>query len=161
MFKKSIVCPECRTRGAVKSALGRIRCRNVSCRHYDSSALHEPMEIPQGRPGPTTAHQGAFDPGADGIRIRYRNFRGDETEFFGDRRTVRFTKAHMSIRVAPTGTRISLWQKFVQNLGALKRGEPAAQPTGVERQILGYHRKRGTTSPRYEALRRKYPNWNP
>ncbi len=159
--KRTVVCPECRTRGAVKTALGRIRCRNQNCKHYDESAAYEPLSVSEGSPAVRTTPQGNFDPGVHRITIRYRNFRGDDTEVVGDARTIRFKKAHVTVRVAPTGRRIALWQKFIQNRDDLKRYEGRREPTGVERQILGYHRKRGTTSPRYEELRRKYPEWNP
>ena len=33
-------------------------------------------------------------------------------------------------------------------------------PTPQERRVLEYHAKRGTTSPRCEELRRKYPDWS-
>ncbi len=165
LFKKTVVCPECRTRGAVKTVFGHVRCRNRGCGRFDESALAEPAVLAQ-EPAPRPAHDGTFDPGEHRITIHYRNFRGDETEYVGDRRTIRFKKAHMTVRVAPTGKRIALWQKFVQNLDELKRYAPGrdiagAEPTPVERQILSFHRKHGTASPRYEALRRKYPDWNP
>jgi hypothetical protein len=145
----------------VKTTLGRVRCRNRTCKHYDESATYEPLGAPEGSPAVRAAPQGTFDPGAHRIVVRYRNFRGDDTEVVGDARTLRFQKAHVTLRVAPTGRRITLWQKFIQNLDDIKTYAGRPQPTGVERQILGYHRKRGTTSPRYEGLCRKYPDWNP
>ena len=32
-------------------------------------------------------------------------------------------------------------------------------PTPRERQVLAYHKKYGTTSPLYEKIRAKYPDW--
>lgn len=160
LLKKTVVCPECRTRGAVK-ILGRIRCRNRACTHYDEATGREPSGPPEAASPSRPAQRGSFDPGAHRIVVRYRNFRGDDTEYAGDARTIRFKRAHVTLRVAPTGRRIALWQRFVQNLEDLKRVAPHAGATPVERQILGYHTKRGTTSPRYEALRRKYPHWLP
>ena len=159
--KKTVVCPDCRTRGALKTALGRIRCRNRACSRYDEAAAQEPLGASEGASPSRPVPQGVFDPGTHRIVVRYRNFRGDDTEYVGDGRTIRFRKAHVTLRVAPTGRRIALWQKFVQNLDDLKRAAPRAEATPVERQILGYHTKRRTTSPRFEALRRKYPHWHP
>jgi hypothetical protein len=161
LFKKTVVCPECRARGAVKTAFGRVRCPNRSCQHYDADVVYEAGERAQGAPTPGAVPQGTFDPGADRILLRYRNFRGDDTEYVGDRRTIRFKKAHVTLRVAPTGKRIALWKKFIKNLEDLRPYERREEATAVERQILGYHRKHGTTSPRYEELRRTYPEWSP
>jgi|MudIll2142460700_1097286.scaffolds.fasta_scaffold670167_1 hypothetical protein len=159
LLKKSMVCPNCRTPGAVKHTFGRTRCRNPACRHYDPSLAYESVR-PSLAPGqPRRVPQGTFEPGPETITIRYRNYRGDDIELRGDRRTIRFRKAHVSLCVAPTGQRIALWQRFVRNLDELKQYVPRDTPTAVERQILSYHRKHGTTSPRYEDVRRKYPDW--
>ena len=80
-------------------------------------------------------------------------------EFQGDRTTVRSGKAHVSLRVLPTGKRIALAKKFVRNLNELESwSRPEARLLPVERQVLGYHRKHGTTSPRYEEILRKHPD---
>ena len=53
----------------------------------------------------------------------------------------------------------------IQNLteveGAMLQQVAPAQvwPTPRERQILGYHKKNGTSSPRSEQVRAKYPTW--
>ena len=160
LFKKTVICPECRTRGAVKTAFGQVRCRNRGCARFDETALAEPAVLAE-EPAPRPAHHGTFDPGENRVTIRYRNFRGDDTEYVGDGRTIGFKRAHVTVRVAPAGKRIALWQKFVGNLDELKRLAPSPEPAPRERQILRYHTKHGTTSPRYQALRRKYPDWNP
>ncbi len=160
LFKKTVVCPECRTRGAMKTAFGQVRCRNRGCARFHESALAEPAAL-SAEPVPQPAHHGTFDPGEHRIMIHYRTFRGDDTAYVGDGRTIRFKKAHVTVQVAPTGERIALWQKFVKNLEELKRLAPSAEPAPRERQILRYHTRHGTTSPRYEALRRKYPDWTP
>ncbi len=159
LLKKSVVCPDCRTRGAVKIAFARVRCRNPACRHYDPSLAFASVRQSLAPEQPRTAPQGDFNPGPEAITIRYRNYRGDDVEFTGDRRTIRFCKAHVSVRVAPTGKRIALWQRFVRDLEELRRHAPSGMPTAVERQILSYHRNHGTTSPRYEEVWRKYPDW--
>ena len=158
-FQKSVVCPECRTRGAVKGFGSKVRCPNPSCPNYDS-------EIPSGFASvsvkPSSTHRGTFDPGSDRVILQYRNFRGESVEFEADRASARWTKHHVSVRVVPTGKRIRLVTKFVKNpdeLGSMKEKD-LPKPTPVERQILGYHKKHDTTSPRYEELRRKYPDWD-
>lgn len=68
-------------------------------------------------------------------------------------------------RVAPTGRKIALSRDRIQNLSEVEAATPQqvapgqSWPTPQERQILGYHKKHGTTSSRYEEVREKYPNW--
>jgi hypothetical protein len=41
-----------------------------------------------------------------------------------------------------------------------ERVEPGQNwPTPREHQVLSYHKKHRTTSPLYEKIRAKYPNW--
>ncbi len=162
-LKRIALCPECRSKGAVRDWKGAVRCRRPGCRHYDSSLLKEGRPFDVSHPVARRSHTGSFDPGPHGVMIRYRNFEGDDVEFEGDRRTVRFRKAHISVRAAPTGRRISLAKKFIENLSDLKPNPafPVPEPSRVERQILAFHHRRGSTSPRYEELRRKYPSWTP
>jgi hypothetical protein len=39
------------------------------------------------------------------------------------------------------------------------RTVPEIAPTPLKRQVLNYHNKRRRSSPRYESIRAKYPNW--
>lgn len=157
--KKTIVCPECRSRGAVKAFTG-VKCPNRSCRNYDASLPPSLATLPTAtRPG--SALSGSFNPGANAITIRYRNHRGEEAEYVGDKTTVRSIHEHISVRVAPTGKRIALAKKFIQNLAQLPPAAAAPMPSGTDRQILSFHSRRGSTSARYEELRRKYPHWQP
>lgn len=98
------------------------------------------------------------------IAIRYRNFKGEEKTFTADAESIRRKRNHIVASVAPTGQNISLSRDRIQNLQeveqALSHQAEAARsiPTKRERQVLGYHKKHGTTSPLYEQIRAKYPN---
>jgi|GEM_PF-1293260 len=169
-FKKSTaaphgVCPECRTAGALSSFKGP-RCPNPSCSHYDSTlALGGFTEAPA--PSMRSNFEGNFDPGADSLRIQYRNYLGQDRVFTGDSKSVRKGKNSFSVRVTPTGKRIRFKKKFVRNAEELERlakpkdGDGGAVPMGTERQVLSYHIKKGSTSPRFEELRKKFPTWDP
>lgn len=72
---------------------------------------------------------------------------------------------HLVGRVAPTGGKIALARDRIQNLGEVEAGLPQRVasgqpwPTPRERQVLGYHKKHGTSSSLFEQTRAKYPNW--
>lgn len=160
-FGSETQCPECGKPGA-KKFLWQVKCRNMACGRFDRGFLYA-------TPGSTTSSshmpaprqrvlKGGFDPGAHAVQIRYRNFQGEEKSFTGDRRTVRRRGNHISVCLAPTGKRVSLARDRIQNateLDSLAREESKLTPK--ERQIVGYHRKRGSTSALYESLKRKYP----
>ena len=99
------------------------------------------------------------------LAIRYRNFKGEEKTFTADIESMRRKHNHITASVAPTGERISLSRDRIQNLNEVEQAlpelaEPAGpRPTGRERQVLNYHKRRGTSSPLYEKIRAKYPNW--
>ncbi len=151
-----IQCPSCGRKGARKSE-DRIRCPNPSCPYFDASLARR-----QG--GTTVAKRGDFSP-ARPLAIRYRNFQGQEKTFTADAESAARKKNHIVVRVVPTGERIALSRDRIQNLheveGALpSRPEPAEpSPTPRERRVLTYHKNRKTTSPLYEQIRAKYPDW--
>ncbi len=100
------------------------------------------------------------------MKIGYVNFRGEERRFDAERSSVRQKGEHVTARVAPTGKVIALSKKWIRNMAELQGLVSQAAESDallkslrppVERQILGYHRKRKSTSPRYEALLKKYP----
>ena len=100
----------------------------------------------------------AFDPGARAIQIQYLNFRSEMKTFVGDKGTIRAKGKFVSLRVAPTGRRVTFNRECIQNradVDAAMRQFPAPNP--VEAQILGYYRKHGGSTPRYEQLRKKFP----
>jgi hypothetical protein len=99
------------------------------------------------------------------IEIRYRNFRNEEKTFTSDATTIERKGNHLSVQVAPKGIRIALSRSRVLNLSEVEASFPQrvapdqSWPTPRERQVLNYHKKYGTTSPLYEKIRAKYPNW--
>ncbi|SRR5258708_27414703 len=152
-----IDCPNCGTAGARKTRDGTIRCKNQTCQNFDASfALGRRIA-----PVPT---RGDFRP-EHPVSIRYVNFVGQNRDFSVERDSLLRRKNHIVAQVAPTGRKITLSRDRVQNLseveGNMAQRVKAGQkwPTPRERQILGYHKKHGTTSPRYEQVRTKYPNW--
>lgn len=74
-------------------------------------------------------------------------------------------KNHISVKVAPKGVRIALARDRILNLNDVEAAFPQRiapdqdWPTPRERQILNYHKYHRTTSPRFESIRAKYPNW--
>jgi hypothetical protein len=101
-----------------------------------------------------------IDPGARAIRIQYLNHRGEIKTYTGDRSTLKATGAHVSLRLAPTGKRVSFSKDCIQNRPEVEQAlGQGSEPSAVEKQILGYHRKHGTTSPRFEEVRRKFPGY--
>ncbi len=159
--KKVIVCPECRTRGAVKTFTG-VKCRNPGCPKYDPSiGSISPESLPvTTRPG--AVFHGNFDPGPNATTIRYRNYRGEDAEYVVDKTSIRSKHEHITAQALPTGKRIALAKQFIQNLPDVPEiAQAEAGPSGNERRILSFHLKRGSTSPLFEELRRKYPDWKP
>jgi hypothetical protein len=74
-------------------------------------------------------------------------------------------KNHWSVRTSPSGYYFALSRDRIQNLAAVEAALPQrvapgqALPTARERQVLAYHKKYKSTSPLYEQIRAKYPNW--
>jgi hypothetical protein len=100
-----------------------------------------------------------FDPGPAAIRIQYLNFRGQQKTFTGDRTTLRAKGKHVSLRLAPTGRRVTFSKECIQNFAEVEAALGQVPVlTAVETQIASYYKKHGGTSPRLEALRRKYPH---
>ena len=167
-FGKEIVCPACGTPGA-KKFFGTIKCRTMSCRHYDhdfaqqldlgQGSMQQPSEVASA-PRISTFHTGDFDPGAYRVDIVYRNFRNEEHTYEGDVRTARWTRKHLSFCLSPTGKRVSFSSDRIRNLREVEhkiRNSP--MPNVNERCILNFHKRRGSSSPLYDSLRRKYPDF--
>ena len=150
-------CPNCGTPGARKMRDDKVQCKNQKCPNFDASyAL--------GRHIAPVPSEGDFRP-EHPVSIRYVNFVGQSRDFSAERDSLIRKKNHIVAEVAPTGRKIALSRDRIQNLSEVegsmpKRVQPGQNwPTPRERQILGYHKKNGTTSPRYEQVRAKYPNW--
>jgi hypothetical protein len=167
-------CPNCGTPGAVKSG-GKWRCPNSICQNFDPSLQQQSgsgavqsasggqMQTPASA-GASERLKGNFAP-QKALNIRYRNFQGQEKTFTADAGSAVRKKNHIVVRVAPTGRHISLARDRIQNLAEVEaafaqRVDPGQDwPTARERQVMGYHKKHGSTSPRYEEVRKKYPKW--
>ncbi len=151
-------CPYCGTKGARKSG-GAIRCPNPHCPNFDPDLA--------GEYSPTTPEwtsKGSFAIGSP-VKVRYRNYQGQQKTFTGDAASTRRRGNHISLRVAPKGVRITLSRDRIENLQEVESTLPQSVapgqegPSPRERQVLAYHKKRGTRSALYEQIRAKYPNW--
>lgn len=145
-------CPNCGAMATI--AGGAVYCSNPSCANFS----------PTRAAAKSSRHSGNFSPQKP-IEIRYRNFRNEEKTFTSDASTIERKRNHLSIQVAPSGERIALSRSRILNLAQVEasfpqRVEPNQPwPTARERQVLNYHKKYGTTSPLYQKIRAKYPNW--
>lgn len=154
---KTIECPNCGTAEARKARDGTVRCKNPKCTYFDASLM-------LGRRIAPVPMEGSFQP-EHPVSIRYVNFVSQSRDFSAERDSLERKRNHIVAQVAPTGRKITLSRDRIQNLSEVEgnmpnRIEPGQSwPTGRERQILNYHKKHGTTSPRYEQARAKYPNW--
>ena len=157
----NLQCPVCRTAGAQRTAEGRTRCTNPSCPNFDAS-LRASGTLPQA--GTTLRMKSSFKP-VQPVIIRYRNFAGQDRTFVAEMDSLGRKGNHLVGRVEPTGKKIALSRDRIQNLeeiesGPTQRVAPGQPlPTPRERQVLGYHKKHGTSSPLFEKIRAKYPNW--
>jgi hypothetical protein len=154
-------CPRCGTKGARKSQ-GQTRCPNPSCPFFDISLRGAERSSRVGGASPPKRKD--FSP-VSPLAIQYRNFQGEEKTFTADSETLRRKRNHVIARVAPTGRSISLSRDRIQNLEEVEQAvakitesQPPG-PTARERQVLGYHKKHKSTSPLYEEIRAKYPDW--
>lgn len=155
-----IKCPNCGREGAKKSGDGYI-CPNPHCKWFDSAlapgSSNQQVMTPLG-----TTDKSASGPS---ITISYRNFKGELKTFDADPESIMQKKNCMSFKSPASRGRIALSRDRIQNLSEVeaampKRVEPGqAFPTARERQVLGYHKKYKTTSPLYEQIRAKFPNW--
>lgn len=160
-----IKCPACGTRGA-KSVGDTIRCLNPVCQFFSPHATPE-ARAARARVRAAQAKQprATYVPSGDTVSIQYRNFRDESKTFTADRISLKRRHNHIVARVAPSWRQLSLSRDRIENLSEIDAHLPerdrsgAPQPTGRERQVLGYHKKYGTTSPLYEKIRVKYPNW--
>lgn len=170
LFSGKINCPDCGSPGAKKSG-GRVLCPNISCQNFDSEAA-EAQRASGAQPRSAAARPASAAPasrpqpmGTETIVVRYRNFQGVEKTFSADPDTARRKGKHISLCIAPKGIRVALARDRIQNLSEVEAvcsqrvGEGQSLPTPVERQVLSYHKKHGTTSARYESARAKYPDW--
>jgi hypothetical protein len=159
-----IECPRCGTRGA-KEIKGRIHCPNPTCTYYsktmgkrDADPARNSITFSQQPDVPAEVPAGSF-------AIQYRNFRGQGKTFVAEAASARCAKNHVSVKVAPQGARISLSRDRIVNLTEVDAALPQRlapgldEPTPRERQVMTYHKNRRSTSPLFERIRAKYPDW--
>ena len=161
-FDDAVKCPKCGTWGASKS-FWKVKCTNPSCEKYDSehAAAYQQSRVN----GKTAAEvftrlKGKADPNDYTMRIRYQNFRGDEIIYSAHPGTAYRQGEFVVARLAPTGRRAAFKLARIQNrsdVEVILRENP--QPSTAERRILHYHLRRRTSSPAFEKLRQKYPNY--
>jgi len=165
-------CPDCGTPGARKVD-NQIRCFNPLCKNFNPSLGGESAQPPTAPPPEQlqTPQQSSFSSGPGGpvpagsIAIQYRNFQGQSKVFHAEIASLYRGKNHIMAKVAPKGQRISLSRDRIQNLREVEDvmprrvGPDQEWPSARERQVLSYHKKHHSTSPLYEKVRAKYPNW--
>jgi hypothetical protein len=155
-----IKCPHCGAEGARKSG-EEIRCPNRHCIWFDP-------DLGESEAGAETtappAPRGNFAP-ARTITIEYSNHQGQRKMFTGDTDSAARNGNHISMRVGPSGIRISFSRDRIRNLREVESAFPQRVaegqewPTPRERQVMNYHKSRNSSSPLYERIRSKYPHW--
>ncbi len=104
--------------------------------------------------------KGGADLNEYSLKIRYRNFRGDEIIYSADPESLYNMGEFVVVRLAPTGRLVTFRRSRIQNrseVEAVLNENP--QPATNERRVLRYHLRRGSTSPAFERLREKYPRF--
>jgi hypothetical protein len=153
-------CPQCGTKGA-RTSNGQTRCPNPSCQYFDGSLGRGGVLRMAGSRAPRRSD---FSP-ARPLAIRYRNFQGQEKTFTAAKESLQKKNNHIIARVAPTGEKIALSRDRIQNLTQVEEALPQTvdpsqpRPTKRERQVLSFHKKHKSTSPLYEKIRAKFPDW--
>lgn len=167
-----IECPRCGTRGA-KEINGQVHCPNPTCSNFsksmekgDTAPASASLTFTQS--GTSSADSFADSPAIvppGSFAIRYKDFRGKNRTFVAQAASAQRNKNHIRVQVAPNGVRIALARERILNLDEVdaafpQRIEPGqAWPTPRERQVMTYHKKHRSTSPLYESIRARYPNW--
>ena len=90
------------------------------------------------------------------VHIRYTNHEGEDRTYTADSWSIRDRGRFISAQLAPTGRRCTFRKEQVKNMDEIKpRIDPVSLLSPTERQILGYHKKHGTTSSRYREIQQK------
>ena len=159
--KKDNNCPNCGTAGAQITG-AQVRCLNPSCQYFQSASGRSEA------PRPTASSpQGISGAPSQPVTIQYQNFQGQQKTFTADASTLKRSRDHILAKVAPKGQPVALSRRRIQNLQEVEQALPPGHrgeagetyPNGRERQVLAYHKKYKTTSPLYEKIRAKYPDW--
>ncbi len=163
-LKGKTKCPECGADGALKTADG-YKCPNPRCQWHDRSLTPGGGRQVMTPTGTAVEFRSAQSVPSGSVGITYRNFNGESKTFVAEVDSARRRKNHWSVKVQPKGVRIALSRERIQNLSEVEARLPhrvaAGQslPTPRERQVLAYHKKYRTSSPLYEQIRAKYPDW--
>ena len=172
-FSGGINCPACGTPGAQKVG-DQIKCLNPVCRYFGGAPgepprppqpPQAPVQPPMQPPQRSAPQSFSGQSGAGTVAIWYRNFQGQSKTFTADAGSLRRKHNHIVAKVAPSGKEIALSRDRIQNLHEIDAHLPprdrsdARRPNAREKQVLNYHKKYGTTSPLYEKIRAKYPDW--
>jgi hypothetical protein len=162
-------------------------CSNFSKTMGESDAGRPADSITLSESGNAAVGSSTYQPAsvpAGSIAIRYRDFRGRDRTFIAEVASARRQRNHISVKVGEgkqtvvrrdpqTGERrrmhvdirLVLSRDRIQNLAEVESSFPRQiesgqdWPTPRERQVMSYHKKLGSTSPLYERIRVKYPNW--
>lgn len=162
LFWKTVKCPFCGAAGA-KQRASHVRCPNSLCPHFDRTLLEGGAVLRAAQAG--SGSPLTLSTAGDQVAVRYLNFRGKQQTFVADRNSIVRKRNHLSLRLAPKGRRVALSRDRIQNLvdveqyASQKIAPTQDWPSPRERQVLNYHKKHKTTSPLYESVRRKYPDW--
>jgi len=165
-------CPRCGTPGA-KEINGVVHCPNPTCSNFsktmgEGEASPAPASVKFSQRVDTSAgsSMGRSEGGLGGtFTIYYGDFKGQERTFVAQAASARRNRNHINVKVGPKGARIVLSRDRILNLKEIEAAFPQRVapgqdwPTPRERQILNYHLKRRSTSPRFESVRAKYLNW--
>jgi hypothetical protein len=162
--KDDAKCPKCGTWGA-KLSFFKTKCVNPGCEKYNAewAAAHQRNRIVGQNAAEVFGFKGKADPDEYPLRIRYRNFRGDELVYSADPASGYIKNKFLVIRLAPTGRRATFKLANIQNRYEVesKLVPPQPQPNPQERKVLNFHFRHGTTSRLFEEMREKYPNYHP
>ena len=165
-----IECPRCGTRGA-KKINGQVHCPNPTCSNFSTkvgsgATTPAPATFTEQRSGlAESPFASPVSAPAGSIAIQYRDFREQERTFIVEAASAWRNKNHIHVKVAPKKVWIVLSRDHILNLAEVEavmpqRVAPGQEwPSPRERQVMTYHKKRGTTSALYETIRAKYPDW--
>lgn len=170
LFGESWPCPSCGTPGAKKSD-DRIHCPKPGCMYYDSSMGTVHSVPPAQKEVAATSDSWPSSPRMEAsdlssrLLIRYVNYQKVDKIFQVDANSVKRRNNHILAREQRSGRQITLSRSRIQNMAKVDLALPekdrsgAPRPTASEKQVLAYHKKYKSTSPLYEKIRAKYPNW--
>jgi predicted Zn-ribbon and HTH transcriptional regulator len=94
-------CPACGSEWAKLASFTDVKCMSPKCNHYNAQYATAGFDKP--------------------LTIEYVNFRGEQKTFTCDSESIRVKRAHINVRVAPTGRRIALKAASITNRDEIER----------------------------------------